>query len=67
VERDEVIVHDLPGERVRRLEGEHQTADQPEGQEEAAEEAHGATFARIAVRAALESDAASDLQIGEAV
>jgi hypothetical protein len=52
---------------VRGLEGEWQAGDQPDGQDEAGDGAHEATFARIAARAALESDAASDLQIGEAV
>ena len=40
VERDEVVVHDLAGERVRRLEGEHEPADQPEGENERGERAY---------------------------
>ena len=67
MERDEVVIHDLAGEGMRRLKGEDQAGDQPEGEQEAREHAHRPTFARIATRAALESDAASDLQIGEAV
>lgn len=60
-------MHDLARESVGGLEGEDQGADQPEGEDERGDQAHGATLARIAARAALESDAASDLQIGEAV
>jgi hypothetical protein len=67
MERDQVAVDDLAGERVGGLEGEDQGADQPDGENERGDRAHGATLARIAARAALESDAASDLQIGEAV